>query len=215
MKNKKTFITILTFCIVVFLVVGVVFAALTMNTEYKRNVFTFGEVTIDLTEPEWDDNEPEEKLVYPNRSVDKDPQVTNTGTTNIYAYIEVQVPRAEVRTVTGDKTVNPKAWIDLFTYTINSTDWVLIDSNVSSDNLYTVNVYAYKKELLAPGATTSPLFTEVTFANILEGDITSGTNLTIPVNAYAIQSGYLNESGSTIAEKMTDAFEIYKRVKGA
>ena len=36
------------------------------------------------------------------------------------------------------------------------------------------------------------------------------TVLEMPINAYAIQSEYLNETGDTLQAQMTDAFNKYK-----
>ena len=84
---------------------GITQALLVKNTEQRANNFTFGNIKIDMTEPEWEKLTPDKKVVYPDRVVKKDPQVQNTGNTALYAYIEVKTPRALVRTVSEDGTV--------------------------------------------------------------------------------------------------------------
>lgn len=208
--NRKRIIIIaaVSCLMIVMAVLGTSLAVLTSKTEQRANNFTFGNVKIDLKEPEWDDLTPEEKIVYPGKSVKKDPQIENTGNNDLYAYIEVSVPKAAVRTVADDgTTINAAQPQELFSFTPNS-GWTLIDTNDTADD-YCVKLYAYTAKVLKPGETTGKLFDNVTYLNILEGELSKGTVLEMPINAYAIQSDYLNETGSNMEEKMKNAFEKY------
>lgn len=210
--NRKRIIIIaaVSCLMIVMAVLGTSLAVLTKKTEQRANNFTFGNVKIDLQEPEWDTLTPEDKIVYPGKSVKKDPQVENTGNNDLYAYIEVSVPKAKVRTVADNKTtiIDTAQPQELFSFTPNS-DWTLIDTDDTAED-YCVKLYAYTAKVLKPGETTSKLFGEVTYLNILEGELAKGTVLEMPINAYAIQSDYLNETGSNMEEKMKNAFEKYK-----
>lgn len=190
---------------------GMTLATLTKPTESRANNFTFGNISIELKEEEWDKLTPEDKIVYPGREIKKDPKITNTGKNDLYAYIEVQVPRAEVRVVADDGSVTQKEWHDLFSFKANS-GWELIESHTTADQTYSVYLYAYTDRILAHGDSTETLFykDKVTYINVLEGELPMDTVLKMPVNAYAIQSGYLNESGTTLKEKMIDAYSKYK-----
>lgn len=195
---------------------GVTLAVLTKGTEKRANVFTFGNVQIELTEDEWDGLEPEDTIVYPGRTVKKDPKVTNCGKNDLYAYIEVWTPTATVRTVAEDGvTVNAAAQCELFTFTpkdgwqeLSPSDWE--EERTSGGATYRVRLYGYTAGTLAPGDSTETLFDSVTYANVLEGELEKDAVLKMPIYAYAIQSDYLNETGSGMKEKMTDAFQKYK-----
>ena len=207
----KKITAVITFgLIVVMAALGITQALLVKNTEQRANNFTFGNIKIDMTEPEWEKLTPDKKVVYPDRVVKKDPQVQNTGNTALYAYIEVKTPRALVRTVSEDgMVINDKQWQDLFTYDVKE-GWSCIQETISSDNTYTVRTYAYTKGILNPEESTGTLFDEVKYANVLEGELAKGTVLEMPVAAYAVQAEYLDVSAGNVEEVMKEAFGKYK-----
>ncbi len=198
--------------------VGTSIAYLSKNTEQRANTFLLKGVAIDLIEDKWDALTDTDKLLYPAKSVDKDPCVKNNGTADIYVFIEVVIPRRAIKTVTAAETIEDHAQpIDLFTYQINS-DWVQIGSDqLSADRSTVTRVYGYKK-ILSPGQTTQTLFDKIKFVNMLEGTIPMNTQLTIPVNAYAIQTEALSSAGTAypydenagIATRLSQAYNIYK-----
>lgn len=210
--NKKRMLIVfaLSLIVIALATIGISLAMLTQKTENRVNNFTFGNVSIDLTEPKWDELDPEDKIVYPGRTISKDPIITNTGENDLYAYIEVSVPKKTVRTVkaeNGKEVIGEAALQELFSF--NAKDgWTLINKDDSSD--YATYRYAYTAKVLSPGESTNALFDSVTYINMLEGEIPMGTVLDMPINAYAIQSGYLNEQGESIEDKMKDAFDKYK-----
>ena len=64
-------------------------------------------------------------------------------------------------------------------------------------------VYTYSyNEILAPGKTTDPIFTSLTAANIVEGQL-DGKDLNVPVHYYAIQELNTGE-GTTIPQKAAE-----------
>lgn len=211
-KKKKLSVLVVSFLIVISVCMGSVLAFLIQNTEKRANIFTFGNANIDLTEKEWDKLTKEERIVYPGKEVTKDPKVKNTGETNIYAYIEIKIPCASVRTVDtdedGKEIIKDTTYNELFSYDVNS-GWELIKEQ-EDDNNNKVYVYAYTKKVLTPNEETNNLFDKVKFLNVVEGQLEKETELNISVNAYAIQSDYLNETGDTLKEKMTDAYSKIK-----
>lgn len=211
-KKKYTFLVIIFLLIVASATIGGTFAYLAENLESRANNFNFSNVSIDLVEEEWDDLKPEDKVVYPNRSVPKDPKVKNTGDNNLYAYIEVQIPRANIKTVNQDETVNDAKVVNLFSFDVND-GWELIKSTVSDDSTYTSEIYAYTADIVAPDDETNTLFDKVVFVNMLEGELKKGYQFEMPINAYAIQSDYLEVGGNTVKEKMTNAFEEYQNAE--
>lgn len=215
--NKKRMLIIfaLSLIIIALAAIGISLAMLTQKTENRANNFTFGNVSIDLTEPEWDELKPEDKIVYPGRTISKDPIIKNTGENDLYAYIEVSVPKKTVRTVkieNGKEVINEAKLQELFSFRANE-GWTLISKDDSSND-YATYRYAYTAKILSPGESTNALFDSVTYINMLEGEIPMGTVLDMPINAYAIQSGYLNEQGESIEDKMRDAFNKYTAEQG-
>ncbi|MGN0536801.1 MAG: hypothetical protein ACI4M3_02350 [Acutalibacteraceae bacterium] len=210
-KKKKLSILVVSLLIVISICMGIVLAFLIQNTEKRVNIFTFGNANIDLTEKEWDKLTREERIVYPGKEVTKDPKVKNTGATNIYAYIEIKIPCATVHTVDtdedGKEIIKEATHSELFSYNVNS-GWELIKQQ--EDNNNKIYVYAYTEKVLAPNEETNNLFDKVKFLNIVEGQLEKDTELDISVSAYAIQSDYLNETGDTLKEKMTDAYSKIK-----
>lgn len=210
-KNKILIIFASSLLVIAMIAAGISLAMLSQNTENRANNFTFGNVSIDLSEPEWDELAPEERIVYPGRTISKDPIITNTGENDLYAYIEVSVPKKTVRTVkeeNGKEVIVEAELLELFSFNAND-GWTLITRDDLSED-YTTYLYAYTAEVLSPNKSTNALFDEVTYVNMLEGEIPMGTVLEMPINAYAIQSEYLNEQGDSIKDKMTDAFNKYK-----
>jgi hypothetical protein len=96
-----------------------------------------------------------------------------------------------------DGTRNPAATVELFTYTVNP-GWVPILQESKADNGVVRHVYAYigdnttDLKALPHGATTTTLFDEVTFINVVEGQGLENTKQDIVVNAYGIQTNDVN-----------------------
>lgn len=209
-KKKTLIISAVSLLTIALIAIGISLALMTQIPEMRANNFTFGNVSIDLSEPDWEELEPEDKIVYPGRVISKDPIITNTGENDLYAYIEVSVPKEMVRTVStenGEEIIDEAKLQELFSFEANE-GWTLINWDNSSDD-YNVYLYAYTEKVLLPGETTTALFNSVTYINMLEGEISMDTVLEMPIKAYAIQSEYLSESSGTIAERMADAFNKY------
>ena len=77
-------------------------AYLTHRTAETVNTFAVGQLEAELTEPEWDKLPDEAKVLYPGKTVAKDPTACNAAesTTAAYMYLQVEIPRASVRTYT-------------------------------------------------------------------------------------------------------------------
>lgn len=155
-------------------------------------------------------NSSENKILYPDRIIPKDPAVTNTGTVNLYVYLEVHVPIRSVRTVSEDKTdIIPSRPQELFSYTVNP-GWCMVDEYTAEDGSFKAYVYAYAEKALAPGETSGTLFDSVHFLNILEGELDMDSNVTMPVYTYGIQSNYIETSGSSAAERLESIYTGHK-----
>lgn len=91
---------------------------------------------------------------------------------------------------------------ELFSMNNVSKKWTLMYNKRVGDNM--VYTYSYN-EILAPGKTTDPIFTSLTAANIVEGQL-DGKDLNVPVHYYAIQELNTGE-GTTIPQKAASAWK--------
>lgn len=196
MKQKKVKTMLLAGSLAALLTIGGSVAYLT-DVERTTNKFQVGKVDIELSEPNW--NEDDNQQIEPTQVIKKDPMVTNIGVNDAYVYLEVEVPMAEVITAAenGIREANgAKVYQELFTFESNN-NWTLISKNEL--NNYMVYTYSYDK-ILSAGDATNTLFDTVTFANVVEGQIDEN-KYEIPVHAFAIQTENTgNGSGNVKAE---------------
>lgn len=184
-KNRK----LLVIAMVVVLAFGA-FAAYFTSTDTATNTWTVGQVKIDLVEPEYDESDTED--ITPNQELPKDPQIVNEGVNDAFVFIKVEIPKADVIVADQDGTKGAKAVQELFAYEWDDA-WTLVDSDTSGANSNTY-ILAYGGDdactALANGNTTTPVFKDgkITFVNVIEGQDLELSTLTIPVEAYAIQT---------------------------
>lgn len=142
-----------------------------------------GNGSIELIESDW--NEENAKNIYPEQKIAKNPQLRNTGNIDEYGYLQVAIPVKSVRTVsTADESIQEAKPTELFTYKV-SEDWVLLDTE--SEEGYSIKVYGYKNSIPC-GELTSPLFKEVNYTNVLQGELSDKSELDIKVQGIGIQS---------------------------
>lgn len=171
------------------------------DADTADNTFTIGKISLDLLEPGWD--EANAKSVLPAQEISKDPQVKNDGINDEFVFLEVVIPYVNAQTANEDGTWNAAADVELFSYDVNTTDWVQVGEAVKDATEKTMTyVYAYAKNgamtALVKDETTSALFEYVRFADLAEGTSLEGTNSLLKINAYGIQTTNLNDSDSTI-----------------
>ena len=171
------------------LLVGSSFAFF-MDKESVTNPFTVGNVKITVTEEHFDKTTA--KDITPNKVIPKDPVVTNTGVNDIYAFVSVKVPKANVETANADGSLNVAKNQDLFTYKVND-NWKLIKTNDADD--HSEYIYAYSNangtlKKLAKNEKTNAVFDSVKFINIVD-EQQSGVNLNIDVDGIGIQTADL------------------------
>ncbi len=200
-KNKKMVKGIALAAMLAALAAGGTAAYLT-DFETATNSFTVGKVDIELDEPNWkpDDN----TKIVPTQVIKKDPFIKNRGINEAFVYLEVSVPVRNVITAAQDGTRNALAKTELFSYTKNK-EWTQLERKAIGQNM--VYTYAYN-HILKPGEKTTTLFSTVTFANIIEGQLDT-QQLDMPVRAYAIQSTNTGEDKTTIPEQAAAAYQKY------
>ena len=147
------------------------------------NTFTVGNVSIDLTEPKWDEaGKVDAPEVYPGEALAKDPTVKNIGANPCFVRVKVE----------GLDCLGDAGNI------IYRTDYV--DGKLG-DNWVEHNGYFYYTKVLAVGDTTDALFDQIVIPTALEnGD--GKTKYDIDVTAYAVQAQGAKPSFSAV-ESMT------------
>lgn len=161
------------------------------DSSSKLNTFTVSHLDISLTEPNYtalsDSNSDGIKDVATNmvqgKTTKADPTIVNNSTIGAYAIMVVDVPIRNVMTVSSAPS---KETIELFSYVVNS-GWTLRSTKNLDD--YVRRVYTYNS-VVDVGKKTTPLFSTVTYADVVEGQISD--TLSIPIKGYAIQAKAFN-----------------------
>ena len=210
-KNKGGIYAIIGIIIIALVALGVwgIVAYLTA-TDSAENVFTVGNVSIRLLEPNWNENNATDLVA--NQEMAKDPKIQNNGSNDAYVFLKVTMPKAVIR---RNGTVKQ----ELFTVSyngqdgINSTDWDLLSEAEAQDGDSVVRVYYYKQNngILAKNTTSNALFDTIKLANITDGANLEGRTINVQVDAYAIQSNSIDlpSSATTTKLKATYAWEKY------
>lgn len=170
-------------------------------TDTANNAFTVGNISLELQEPNW--SEPNGEAVLPGQEIHKDPQILNDGINDEFVFLEVVVPYSRIQTANEDGSWNAATDVELFSYDVNTTDWVQVGDPVKDETEKTVSyVYAYAKDnvltALEKDDTTSPLFEYVRFANVAAEAELVTDSLNVVVNAYGIQTTNINDGATTI-----------------
>ena len=151
--------------------------------ETNYNVITTPGLNIRLEEEtDGGDPWPEEGFsdIKPGMDVTKIAYVTNTG--DVDAYIRIALKK----TITPAEGVDAELNFDHITLDINTTDWT------EQDGIY------YYNKMLASGESTTPLFTNVHFGEVL-GNEYKKARVVITVTAQAVQSKNNGDSALTAA----------------
>lgn len=175
------------------------------DTDEAENVFTVGNVDIEIEEPNWKpDNSDKLENIVPGVSYDKDPQVKNVGSNP--AYVRMTVCFQNGVNIGGLSSVEPESLTDMLKNI--SSNWTLVDEGLdmgvhfdgAHDNCWYVT-FTYN-EILEPGETTDPLFTAVQFPSSWDQNTFKnfiGDSFEIDVMAEAIQAEGFNSSAEAFA----------------
>lgn len=184
--TKKLTIAVVALALSLVLVVGGTLAFLVAQSDVVTNTFTYGEITITLTETEGTDlgnGKREFGKIIPGDAVNKNPVVTVVaGSEKCHVYVLI------------DNQLGNDA-----TYNIGS-EW----TKVEEDD--TKVLYRYKDEVDATSeAQELPVFTVLTFADDLEKkDLDALANKNVVISAYAHQSE--NIDNVTVADNAAIAW---------
>lgn len=202
-KNRGKLLVIVLTMVFALGVAGI--SAYFTDADTATNTFTIGDISLDLQEPGWDptpenpddpDVPGDPNDVTPNEEIEKDPQILNDGENDMYVFLKVEMPYAELVTANADGTKNDAAWMEMFTYEIND-GWVKVGETVIDKDAGTstqVYAYAVDDELVAlvPEQRTVALFDSVTFQNVVEDQGLEGSVEEIVITAYGIQTSNIN-----------------------
>ena len=192
MKKKLTAVALIV-CMLAIMLVGASLAYFT-DKEEATNVFTVGNVAIELTEPLWEQVGKEEaKEAYPGEALAKDPTVKNIGANPCLVRVKVEWPTDEA--VAGDWKYRNEA------YQVGEVN----EGWYASEDGY---IY-YLKPLAADATTEKPAFTSVVVPTTLTnetGDTT--TEYKILVYAEAVQAQGVFSSFSKLEDGIDIATEF-------
>lgn len=216
MSRKKLIITAIV--LVLILAIGGILAYFT-DVETKTNKFKMGGANITVTEPSWPNDNPDDPVdIVPGLKVAKDPIVTNVGDGEVYAFVEVTIPKETVKI--GTQTT--ASLQELFTTQYISTPaqgqtpavytnginpaWVQLGTptDIAATGTEPAKVrytYAYGTESAGTitltaltntsGSNATPaVFDQVTFADVKEDSTTPAANSIQGKNYEVVVTGY-------------------------
>lgn len=230
-KNmKKTSKKIMAALMAVMMLVGAAGMTSAYFTDHhaKVNQFTAGGVKTEFTEPKWDSTgKTDAAEVRPNMTIEKDPTVKNTGTSDCYTFISFRVPYGKIATVNEDGTgALDTSEKDMFEHS-PSAGWVLVDDTKKGTD-YHEYTYAYATgdkttgtmTALAKNQSTPSLFIndKIKMVNAVEDELSSQAGcislenliFNIPVREYSIQTTDINGTDGTGRTAPADVWAVVK-----
>ena len=197
-KHSKTLKGI-AFILVFAILISSAYAFLTAH-QTKNNVFTLGNIKLELHEDGWESNQSltdivkdgtkykngkdyisssKLKNVVPDEPITKDPTILNVGSNPADVYISVDMCTA---LIDGE-------YVDIFetNYDSNTSKWKLYKTENGNHGRH-IYYYSYD-ETLYPTEETDTLFSTVTLKSELYDLLDTSTDYTIVVNGFGIQQG--------------------------
>ena len=192
------------------------------GTDEATNVWTVGEVDIQLNEDAYDAAGDEARTdIVPNSEFAKDPVIENTGTNDAFVFLKVSIPQDNLIAANQDGTRQAKAVQELFDYQWNA-GWTVVETQANKDidgnatEKFNTYVLAYTGdnanacEAIAAGELTTVLFKNaatavehpnqvgvITFKNFIENQGLEGQTINLPVKAFGIQTTDLGTNNTT------------------
>lgn len=184
--KKKIIALCLCIALLAIAIVGGTMAYFT-DSDAKTNTFTVGNVSIVLTEPNWDATGAAEAAdVYPGEPLAKDPTVTNDGANPCFVRIKVKGLDQFADGFNGA----------MITY---RTDYV--PAALGTDWTLHTDGYFYYTKVLQPGETTDALFDQIVIPFELTNSVKAEP---IVVTAYACQAQGARPSFSAVKAMTVD-----------
>lgn len=177
------------------LAVGGALAFLTDTDSVTNRFNVVDALQIDVTEPGWDGlpDEDEDGIpdaaeeTTPGETFTKDPRVTNTSGVEAWIFARVDIPVETVRVIEEDGTVSESAATELFSFTKNAK-WTQMGDVVMSDDGDTASYWFKYDDKVGVGQSTGTIFDTITYANVVEGELSGNRELDVVVTGYGIQT---------------------------
>ena len=174
-------------------------AYLTHGTQNLKNIFTSGNVTVEIQEPDWQEKSGESML--PGESRKKNPLVKNTGTLDAWIFLEVNIPVCSVVPVDeSTKRKLPERETELFRFRAKE-GWELVEQKRTDNSM--CYVYGWKEPVM-PAGQTGTLFDSVTIVPYLEGCLDETEVQQITVTAMAVQ-----KNAASPGTGLKELYQIY------
>ncbi len=213
MSKRKILLLAMSLCMVAILAVGGTLAYFTAE-ETADNVFTVGNVDVDIEEPDWE--EPED--AYPGQVLPKNPQVSvKTGSNPCYARVIVTGLDCLITAELSEQLVGYGVYDEDGNVLPDTTheNWVLHEIVTEEDGSLTYYFYYYdadgKGGLLEADASTGPVFDAIVIPTDLKNDF-SGNEYHVVVKVQAVQAqgapAAEAESGILSLDELKAWFEI-------
>lgn len=186
MKAKKKIVSLaLAASLAAVAVVGSSLAYFT-DKDTADNVFTVGNVSIDLTEPNWaGEGSKDAPEAYPGEALQKDPTVTNDGKNPAFVRIKVE----------GWNCLGEN---NMITYRTDYVENKLGDKWVAGND-----GYFYYTEVLESGKATDALFDQIVIPTTVTNDL-SGDDYKLTVTAEAVQAQGAKASWADVQNMAVD-----------
>ena len=243
MKKRRILIIAAAAAMVVTLVVVGIIRAYFTEVEVKENKITIGNISINLTEGDFD---PDTTYpVVPGSVVNKAPKIANDGNRDEFVFMTVTVPKAQVTLLyeSGTNKGNPKTNLaentpqqlfrlvaeptdpntalqvpsvsgrDIDFSCSNTVDGWVLLASDTTGSDYDLYVFGYNKKML-PADETVTLFDKVQLKSFIDGEKKDG--VTIGVKGYGIQADYLRGTNVDFTKahySAADLNEIYSIVR--
>lgn len=178
---------------------GAALAYLTDTDSVNNRFNVVSALDIEIVEETWDshtdsnaDGIPDiADAVVPAQAIAKDPAIRNNDGGSAWVFMEATVPTRTVSVVNRSGEIEDPELTKLFNYDMKP-GWKMIERDVPGEDSQTSTSLFAWEEPLEPGETTTPLFDEVVFANLADGQLGgeggSATELSVDITAYGIQS---------------------------
>ena len=200
MNKRKIMLLVAMLSMVAILGIGGTLAYFTAEDSVD-NVFTIGNVDIDLQEPNWDSSGSKDaEDAYPGEPLAKDPKVVNVGANPCFVRIKVEGLDQYMEAYAPEKDNQGEAWGDramiqtryLYENAFNDDEWELWEDGYY---YYWVEAEDVRSGVLAAGTETGVLFDQIVLPFCIENDEEA---VAVVVKAEAVQAQGARASFSAV-----------------
>lgn len=192
--RNRILLTAVAALLLVAVTVGGTMAYLQATSGPVVNTFTPSDISVELTEEGAVDGEQSFQFI-PSQHLDKEPVVSAESNVDYYVFVEVTVENWPVFKDDQGKEIVDKAGKKLIEYTINTTDWSVLEGYTDPSNTGSGTVVLYKQ--LKAGALADTAVLSAVYGNgdeiyvsselTKEQMATIKANPTMTFNSYAAQ----------------------------